>query len=148
MDVQLDGDVERMRNFAKVLINLGIATPEELWPSVKPTTEPAPPPPPTPARQPLSSFVPPPPAVIPHDKLAAAEPSPSSLLQETKYYVRDIGTGLGYGWLEKQKTSPKGFSSNPLFETEYEAVVKCFEEQSSTPKVCFGQIAGYEDALS
>lgn len=94
-------------------------------------------------------FTPPPPSDIPHDKSLAADPPPSTLLKETQHIVRDIGTGLSFGWLQKQQQSATmDYPANPLHNTEYQAVLACFEKPQVNPKLCFDEVRLYDNAIS
>ena len=120
MNTPTPEDVERQRNFAKVLMNLGIATREELWPHAAPGKSAPPPPAPAPAAPPPAaaiSAVPsssaatdlpkpsaPPPVVFPHDnKMSYSDREPDAVLTETQQYVADIKTALGFAWLRNKE---------------------------------------------
>jgi hypothetical protein len=71
------------------------------------------------------------------------------LLKETQHIVRDIGTGLSFGWLQKQQQSATmDYPANPLHNTEYQAVLACFEKPQVNPKLCFDEVRLYDNAIS
>lgn len=105
--------------------------------------------PPLPEATDPSVFTPPPPSDIPHDQSLAADPPPSTLLKETQHIVRDIGTGLSFGWLQKQQQSATmDYPANRLHNTEYQAVLACFEKPQVNPKLCFDEVRLYDNAIS